>query len=133
MLLGKNVTKTVSPVQETIKDDDFLSKFQAKNRHKLSENGQVEMVDEATRNEDYVKLVRDRLNSDRRLCVYQITETVNMSNSIVHRAVTALYLEGSKDLKGAWKGTWKFYHDNAPNHTTFVVNDFLVSTGTCYF
>lgn len=99
MLLGKRVTKIVSLIQETIKDNSFL-KFQVKKWSEISEYGQKEVVDEATRNEDDVNLVPDRLNSDRCLSMYQIAETVNISKSTVHHAVTAFYLEGSKDLKG---------------------------------
>lgn len=96
----------------------------------VSGNNQEEELEEATRNEDDVNLVRDRLNSDRRLSLpdcgdrrYVKINCTPCRNRLLPRRLKRVK---RRVARSEIKCTWKFYHDNAPSHAAIVVNDFLV-------
>lgn len=100
----------------------------------VSRNSQEEGVEEATRNEDDVNLVRDPLNSDRRLSVPDSGDCRYVKINCTpcrNRFLPGRFKRFKRRVaRSEIKCTWKFYHDNAPSHAVFVVNDFLVWTST---
>jgi len=92
--LGKNATETYHMLQEAFKED-CISRSQSGRWHKALKEGREDVADEprsgrpsTARTDDNVKRVRDVLNSDRRLSIQVIADTLKLSTTAVHGTVT---------------------------------------------
>ncbi|XP_011880667.1 PREDICTED: putative uncharacterized protein FLJ37770 [Vollenhovia emeryi] len=92
--LGKSATETFQLIQQAFRSD-CLSKSQVLRWHKSFKEGREEVAEEprsgrssTSRIDENVIRVRDCVNSDRRLSLHLIAETLNMTKTTVYRIVT---------------------------------------------
>lgn len=93
--LGKSATETFPLIQQAF-GSDCLSKSQVLRWHKSFKEGREEVADELrsgrpsiSRIDENVTRVRDCLNSDRRLSLQMIAETLNMTKTTIYRVETS--------------------------------------------
>lgn len=104
--------------------DSTLSYSQVSRWLKAFKEGREEVVDEpragrpsTSTTDDNLARGRDLLNSDRRLSVWMIAETLNIPKTIVHELMT-----DKLDMRKVC--AWELHHDNAPSHTALRVREY---------
>ncbi|KAJ8933794.1 hypothetical protein NQ318_001524 [Aromia moschata] len=117
--LEKSAAETI-PMLKKAFGVDCLSDRQIFRWHKAFAEGREDINDEnragrpsTSSSDDNVKRVRDLLNTDRRLSVRLISETLDITKTIVHEIVS--------ESLGMRK--------KAPSQTCFLVADYLVKAG----
>ncbi|KAJ8944056.1 hypothetical protein NQ318_016254 [Aromia moschata] len=146
--LEKSAVETI-PMSKKAFGFDCLSDRQIFRWHKAFAESREDVNDEnragrpsTSSSDDNVKRVRGLLNTDRRLSVRLISETLDITKTIVHEIVSESLgmrkvcaklvikvLTDDQKARRTSQNPGSFTYDNAPSHTCFLVADYLVKAG----
>ncbi|PNF34187.1 hypothetical protein B7P43_G17619 [Cryptotermes secundus] len=130
--LGKSASETLTALQKIYGDTalkksavyDWFSQF--KNGQETLEDDQRSERPSTSKAEEMVGKVRQLIRCDRRMTIEELeqevgTVTGHFYMQVLQRLRDAVRRKGRDE----WQGQWFVHHDNAPSHTSLVVQQFL--------